>query len=345
MKRRIPFTLAALALIGLPACGGGASAANVKLIPEAATMMGGIDVAGLMKTSLYTEYKGEVQKQNEYKEMADAAKACNLDIEKAIGSVTFGTDGKDGFAAVVTGEGIGDEKNLTCVADKIKEKNGGKVPFTIADDAGKKQLKMDDGKGSGWIVDGKTIVFASKPWEAAVKELMDGKGKSADDGAHKDLFNRADRSKHVWGAGIVPADLAGAGKAVGADLKDMSGSLDMSSGVALQATAGVGSADQAAALKKLADEQMKGVEMFAGAVGLAEAVKRIQVTTKDATISVTASVTNDEIKGAKDKAGALMGMFGGGGGGGATPPSTEPAVPPPAADPAAAPAAAPTPAP
>jgi hypothetical protein len=124
------------------ACGGGAAAGG-KLIPEQATIMAGIDVAGLMKTKLYTDNKAEFEKQREWKEIAEAAKGCNLDPEKALSSILIGTDGKANFAAVIKGEGIGDEKNLTCIADKAKEKNGGKAPFTIADDGGKKSLKMD----------------------------------------------------------------------------------------------------------------------------------------------------------------------------------------------------------
>ncbi len=340
MKSKIPLTLAALALFGLPACGGGASAAGGKLIPEQATIMGGIDVAGLMKTKLYTDNKAEVEKQREYKEVADAAKACNLDPEKAIASILFGTDGKDGVAAVITGDGIGDEKNLTCVADKAQETNNGKAPFTIVDEGGKKILKMDDGKGQGFIVDGRTIVFASEPWKAAVKDLIDGKGKAATDGPNKDLFARADQSKHIWGAGVIPAEVAGAGKGAGVDAKDASGSLDLSDGLAVKATVTVASAEQAEAAKKKADENMPLLKAGAGMFGLTKAVDSISVTAKGAQISVEAAISNDEIKTLKEKAGGMLGgMMGGGGGGGmdAPPMDAPPATPP--ADPAAAPAA------
>lgn len=343
MKSKIPLTLAALALFGLPACGGGASAAGGKLIPEQATIMGGIDVAGLMKTKLYTDNKAEVEKQREYKEVADAAKACNLDPEKAIASILFGTDGKDGVAAVITGDGIGDEKNLTCVADKAKEKNNGKAPFTIVDEGGKKILKMDDGKGQGFIVDGRTIVFASEPWKAAVKDLIDGKGKAATDGPNKDLFARADQSKHIWGAGIIPAEMAGAGKGAGVDPKDASGSLDMSDGLAIKATVTVASAEQAEAAKKKADEGIGMLKGLAPMMGLPPKVAdSISVTAKGAQISVEASITNDDIKTLKEKAGGMLGgMMGGGGGGGGmdAPPMDAPPAEKPAADPAAAPAA------
>jgi hypothetical protein len=339
MKRKIPLTLAALALFGLPACGGGASAAGGKLIPEQATIMAGIDVAGLMKTRLYTDHKADLEKQAEWKEVAEAAKGCNLDPEKAVASVLIGTDGKDGVAAVITGDGIGDEKNLQCVADKAKEKNGGKAPFTIVDEGGKKTLKSDDGKGTGWIVDGRTIAFASKPWETAVKDLIDGKGKPATDGPNKDLFARADQSKHIWAAGLVPADAAGAAKGMGADPKDFSGSFDLSNGLAVKATVSLASAEQAEALKKKADEGIGMLKGLAPMMGLPPKVAdSVSVSTKGAMISVEASITNDDIKALKEKAGGMLGGMMGGGGGGDfdAPPPKDPAAAPPA-DPAAAP--------
>jgi hypothetical protein len=115
MKRTILTTLAATALLAIPACKGGASAAGGKLIPEQATIMAGIDVGGLLKSKLYADNKAIAESQAGYKEVVEAAKGCNLDPEKAITSVLVGTDAKDGVAVVITGTGIGDEKNLTCV--------------------------------------------------------------------------------------------------------------------------------------------------------------------------------------------------------------------------------------
>ncbi len=352
MKRTISVSIAATALfglVGLTACpGGGATGTSGKLIPEQATIMVGIDVGGLMKTKLYTDNKAEFEKQSEYKEMADAAKACNLDPEKALSSILIGTDGKANVVAVLKGEGLGVEANLNCIAEKGKEKNGGKVPFTIADDGGKKILKMEGDKGTGYIVDGTTLVFASAAWTGAVKDLIDGKGKPAIDGPNKDLFARADQSKHIWAAGLVPAELAGGAKSVGAEPKDMSGSLDLSDGIAIKLAVGLASADQAKELKKKADEAMPGAKIGAAMVGLpAKAVETIKIDTKDNQITLEASLTNDDIKTLKEKAGALLGGFGGGMGGGgmddAPPPMpVEPVAPPPSAAPAE-PAPAPAP--
>ena len=355
MKQKILVSLAATALLGLTACKGGANAAGGKLIPEQATIMVGIDVSGLMKTKLYGENKAEFEKQKEYSDMAAAAKACNLDPEKALSSILIGTDGKANVVAVLTGEGLGDEKNLTCIADKAKEQNGGKVPFTIVDDAGKKTLKMESGEGTGYIIDGKTVVFATKAWEGAVKDLIDGKGKPATDGPNKDLFARADQSKHIWAAGLVPAEMASGAKSVGADAKDFSVSFDMSDGLALKAAVGLASADQAKELKKKGDDNLPGAKMMAGMMGVPpKALETLKLDTKDNMITVEASLSNDDMKILKDKAGAMLGGMGGGMGGDmGGPPMDKPPLPPeptlapagtPPADPAA-PAAPAAPAP
>jgi len=347
MKQTIFVTLAATALLGLSACKGGATAAGGKLIPEQATIMGGIDVAGLMKTKNYTDNKGMLESRREYTELSAAAKACNLDPEKALSSILFGTDGKSGFAAVITGEGLGDEKNLTCIADKAKEKNGGKTPFTIADDGGKKVLRMDNGEASGFIIDGKTLVFASKTWEAAVKDLIDGKGKPAIDGPNKAIFARADQSKHIWAAGLIPAEAAGMAKGMGAEPKDFSIALDLADGMAFQASLGLASPEQAAEMKKKADEGMAMLKGVAPMIGIpAKAIETLKVDTSGNLISVSASMSQDDVKQLQDKAGAMMGGLGGGMGG---PPPMEapedvvpvPAEPAPAGDAAPAAPAAP----
>lgn len=330
MKRTILTTLAVTALLAIPACKGGASAAGGKLIPEQATIMVGIDVGGLMKSKLYTDNKALMDSQAEYKEMAEAAKACNLDPEKALSSVLLGTDAKD-FAVVLTGEGLGDEKNLTCIAEKAKEKNDGKVPFTISDEGGKKVLNMDD--GVGYIVDARTIVVASKPWGAAVKDLTDGKGKSAQDGPNNALFSRADQSKHVWFSGLAPEQVAGMAKAQGGvDVKDFSGSVDLSDGLGVKLAAGLASAEQAAGLKKKADELLPMAKMGLPLMGLpATVADSVKIEAKDALIHFEMSMSAADLKTAQEKLGALGGglPFGGGGGGGGAP---EPMDAPPAAD-------------
>ena len=186
---------------------------------------------------------------------------------------------------------------------------------------------MDNGEGTGYIVDGKTLVFASKAWEGAVKDLIDGKGKAATEGPNKDIVSRADQSKHIWAAGIVPADAAGAAKGgLGADAKDFSVSLDLADGMAFSAAVGLASADQAKDLKKKADEGLAALKGLAPMLGIpAKAIETLKVDTKDSMITVSASMSHDDVKQLQDKAGAMMGgmgmgMGGMGGGMGGPPP-------------------------
>lgn len=336
MKRTILTTLAATALLAIPACPGGSSASSEKLIPEQATAMLGVDVANLFKSKLYVDNKALVDSNSQFKDVVEAAKGCEFDPEKNMRSVLYGTDMKSGHAVVVTGEGLGDEKILTCIADKLKDKNGGKVPFTVSEESGKKVVKADNNEFTGYIVDGRTLVFASTPWTGAVKDLIDGKGKSAVDGPHKDLFARADRSKHIWAAGVAPEDLASLAKSnQNVDVKDISGSIDLSDGVAVQATATLASPEQAAEVKTKVDQALPGAKAILSLMQVPTTiVDNVKLEAKDAQLSVEAKITAADLKALQEKAGSMPGglPFGGGGGDALPIEPSIPADPPPAED-------------
>ncbi len=301
MKRTITISVAALAMLGLTACkGGGGSAAATKLIPEQATIVGGVDMQGLMKTSLYSSNKEQLTKDEEAKEMMEAAKGCNIDIEK-LNSVVFGTDGKEGVAAVISGAGIGEEKNLTCISDKVKEKKG-EAPFTVEG----KELKMSGDEGVAYIVDGKTLAFASKPWAGALKELIDGKGKSAFEGANKDIFKKADQSKHIWVAGKVPAEMA-SGPADG--LEAAVASIDLSSGLSLKATATFADAEKATQVQDMAKGGLamgKGMAESKGIPG--SVVDGIKIEAKDKDLNAEVNISKEDLDKINE---SLKGMLGG----------------------------------
>jgi len=294
MKRTFTTTTFALALLGVAACKGGGGDA-VKLIPEAATMVGGVDMKGLVGSKAYTDNKAMLE-QGEAKEFMDAATACNLGTDKWK-SATFGMDPtKEQFAFVVNADGIGKDENLNCVAGKIKEKNGGTDPWKLEDKDGKKQLTMEGAKGEvGYVVNENTLVVTSKDWAASVKELIDGKGKSAFDGALKDVIGRADTSKHIWFAGTLPAEFTKEGPAAGA--KDVAGDVDLSSGLGVRASVGFASADDA---KKKATElqtQFDGMKGAATGMGVPQtAVDSVKIEAKDAAVHVSASISNDDMK-------------------------------------------------
>jgi hypothetical protein len=292
MKRTFTTTTFALALLGLAACKGGGGD-SVKLIPDAATMVGGVDMKGLVGSKAYTDNKALLE-TGETKEMMDAATACNLGTDKWK-SITFGADqAKNQFAVVVNADGIGKDENLNCIAGKIKEKQG-KDPWKLEEKEGKKVLTMEGDEGTGYVVNENTLVVASKDWAAAVKELVDGKGKSAFDGALKDVIGRADTSKHIWVAGTIPAEMTKEGPAAGA--KDVAGDADLSNGLAVKASVGFASADDA---KKKAEElqkQFDGVKGAASGMGVPQAaVDSVKIEAKDTAVTVTASISADDMK-------------------------------------------------
>ncbi|MBL8941534.1 MAG: hypothetical protein JNK45_00235 [Myxococcales bacterium] len=295
MKRTFYTTTFAMALLGVAACKGG-GADSAKLIPDAATVVGGVDVAGLVKSELYTTNKDLIEK-GEGKEMLDAATACNLGLDKWK-SVAFGMDPtKQAYAAVVNADGIGKEENLTCIHGKIKEKSGTE-PWKVEEKDGKKVLTMQDG-GVGYIVNEGSIVLASKDWAAGVKDLIDGKGKSVFDGSLKEVIGRADTGKTIWVAGTLPAEMLKGSPADGA--KDAAGSIDLSSGVALAASVGFADAAAATAKKDELQKQFDGMKAMAGTVGVPQSVvDSVKIDASGNAVTVAVKATNDDIKAIKE---------------------------------------------
>ena len=335
MTKILNSALAGAALLSVTACQGGAAPGGMKLIPEQASIVIGVDVGGLLKTKAYQDNKAMIE-TGDAKEMLEAMKGCKLNPE-TLGTILIGTDGNDAkpnVTAVFTGEGIGDPANLTCIADKAKEKSG-EAPFTVADEGGKKILKMAKDDGVGYIIDAKTVVIATKDWAGPVKELTEGKGKSAADGANKDLFARADQKKHVWFAGVLPAAAIEGLKGSPAEgLKDFSGSLDLSSGLAFTVTAGATDADKAKGMKDQIDQQWPLAKGMAGMFGIPQpVVDSVKFDLSGNAISVSAKITEADMKTLQDQAGKMLGGGMGGGMGGdmgdiGAPPSEPPAEAP-----------------
>lgn len=289
MKRTFATTTFTLALLGVAACKGG-GADSAKLIPDAATMVGGVDIKALVGSKAYTDNKAMIE-QGEYKEFVDAATACNLGTDKWK-SVTFGADPtKNQGAGVINADGIGKEENLACINGKIKEKSGQEA-FKIADD--KKSITMDDGS-VGYIVNEGSLVVASKDWAAPVKDLIDGKGKSVFDGSLKEVIGRADTGKHIWFAGTLPAEMIKGSPAEGA--KDVAGSLDLSGGLAIAASVGFGSADEATKKKDELQKQFDQFKGMAGGMGVPQpVVDSVKIDASGNAVTLAAKATDDDLK-------------------------------------------------
>lgn len=306
--KRITTTLAISAALALSACsGGGGAGAATKYIPDAAEFVGGMSVSGMISASgLKPEIEEAINKDSDAKEMIEAAKGCKLDPWN-LDSVVMGGTSKEDFVAVISGSGFGKAENITCISAKIKEKKGGDAePITIAD----KKLTFAKGdETGGYLVDDNTLVFVTKGWDSAVKGLIDGTGTNAIDGSMKDATGLSDMGKHIWFAGKVPAEAAGAlGPAAG--LTMAGGSFDFSGGGVAISIAG-NFADAAAAEKAAteANTEFDKVKPMAGMVGIPEGVvKSVKIAAEGGKITVSAKATKEEVATLKAKAKEMSGM-------------------------------------
>ena len=294
--RLAALTFTALGFLALVGCKGG-GAANGKYIPEAATVVGGIDLAGVQDSKIWKDHvKAMVEAKG--KDGLAAMTACNLGLDKWK-SLTFGgtTDGGDAkVAIVIVADGIGKKDNLECAHGKLKESEGGKDPWTVKDDG--KLLEMTDNGAIAYVIDDNTIAMAGKDWAADVAKLTKGEGKSAFDGALKDLIGRTDTGKQIWFAGTLPAAIGGmAAGQIGATPKDIAGYLDFSSGVAVQTSVGVATKDEADAVKtKIEGMYNLMVKDMAKAQGISDdTLGSVKFSTDGTAVTFEAKVSDEEV--------------------------------------------------
>ncbi len=294
MKRTFATTtVAAVALLCVPACKGGAGNA-AKLIPDSATVIGGADLKGLTSSDVWTKNE-DMMKQGGADDVLGALEACKLGKE-TWKSVVFGADpagGPDKLAIVLSVDGVGKKENLECIAGKIKEKEGSD-PWTLEEKDGKLVLAMTDGKGTGWVVDDNTVAVAGKDWEGAVKELIDGKGTSAIDGSLKDVVARTDTGKTLWAAGKIPSDMVEGSPAAGAT--DAAGWVDLSSGVEISASVGFDSEATATAKATEANTMLEQGKGAATAFGIPETtVNSVKIEAKGNAVTLTGKASKEDV--------------------------------------------------
>ena len=272
-------------------------AASDKFIPADAALLAHIDIKGLAGSPLWAHNKALMDADPEVKKQMDDFSACGMPFE-GFNSVDIGVgpEGKD-VALVATGAGVGKVENLRCL-----EKKGDNKGWKVEDAAdGKARLVFDNGEAYGHLVDDNTIAIATKAWDPTVIGLIGGTGTSVRDGGLKDVLAQADQSKPVWFAGNLPPQLAAlATSAPGmnsmAGLKSVAGSLDLSAGLGLVLAFGMENADKAKTTLAEVQKQFASVKPMAGMLGIpATAVDSVKFDAKDAAVTMTASLTMDEI--------------------------------------------------
>ncbi|PRP90758.1 hypothetical protein ENSA5_61920 [Enhygromyxa salina] len=299
--KRIWTTSLAVSLLVLPACKGGASADAVKLVPDEAEFVVGLNPKSITESEAYKKFATDLEKEDDFKEAMSAFEECDLKPTE-FDAIVIGANQAEEFVAVIVGEGIGEDDNASCVIKKIQKMSGEEEAAEVTKEDGKKVIQFTDGRA--YLVNKNMLALSTTAWEDKVGELIDGKGTPAVENSKKDLFGKVDSKAAVWFIAEVPAELAGMAAMAApeaTEVKTVAGSVDLSKGAAVNFVAGFGAEDKAKATADKVQEMFDGIkgevpEQFAAVV---ESVK-IEASGSDVKFAVSASM--DDLTAAKDMA-------------------------------------------
>jgi hypothetical protein len=299
--KRIWTTSLAVSLLVLPACKGGANADAVKLIPDEAEFVVGLNPKAITGSEVYKQFSAEIEKEAEFKEAMSAFEECGLKPTE-FDAVVVGANQAEEFVAVIVGDGIGEDDNASCVIKNIQKMSGEDEAADVTKEDGKKVIQFTDGRA--YLVNKNMLALATTAWEDKVGELIDGKGSPAIENSKKDLYGKVDAKAAVWFIAEVPAELAGMAAMAApeaSEVKNVAGSVDLSKGAAVDFVAGFDSEDKAKAVAEKVQGMFDGVKGEAPKelAGVVESVK-IEASGSDVKFAVSASI--DDINAVKEMA-------------------------------------------
>lgn len=296
--KRIVTTSLAVSLLLLPACKGGANADAVKLIPDEAEFIVGLNPKAITASEAYKQFATEIEKEADYKDAMKAFEDCGLKPTE-FDAVVVGANQAEEFVAVIVGDGIGEDDNASCVIKNIQKASGEEEAADVTKEDGKKVIQFTDGRA--YLVNNNMLALATTGWETKVGELIDGKGTPAVDNSKKDLYGKVDTKAAVWFMAAIPAELAGMAAMAApeaAEVKTAAGSIDLSTGAAVTFLAGFETEDKA----KTVAEKIQG--MFDGVKGqapkeLTTVVESVKIEVSGTDVKFSVSATIDDINAAK----------------------------------------------
>jgi hypothetical protein len=189
--------------------------------------------------------------------------------------------------------GIGKKDTLQCLADGINAiATSGK--WTVSEDAGRVVFDVEGRDTRGIAAADDILLVVGKGYRADVTSILDGAGKSAADAELGRMLARVDRSKHVYFAGEAPA---GATDGPFTDLKQLSGTLDFSAGLALAVALEFGDPTKAEMSAQMLGQMVAMTSESVAGLGVPESMLRtVKIETKGNTVSTRASASKTELE-------------------------------------------------
>ncbi len=287
--------------------GGGDKSAGatdaMKYVPDGANLVIGLDAAKVAASPVFKDNEA-LLKEGDAGEMMAAAEACKVGMATWKYAVIAGnTEKDDGMVMVASAAGLGKKETLDCIAKKAKEKDP-EADATVTEEDGMVVVKTKDDKSTGYGVSDDVFVMAGKDYNEAVKALIGGSGKTAQDGSLKDVLAAADRSSHIYFAMVATADMQ---KGPTEGLKHITGGIDLSAGLALNAAADFGDAEKAKAVAGEANKQFGEMKGMAGMLGIPKpVVDSVKIEAKGTAVAASAKATAEDLKAMSKAAQAQM---------------------------------------
>lgn len=301
MKRILSTSLALSVIALLPACKGGASADAVKLVPDEAEFIVGMNPKAIGESELYKKFAPEFEGEADFKEAMAVFKDCGLD-PLTFDAVVVGANQGGEFVAVVAGSEVGKEDKAVCVIKAIQKQAGDEEIADVVKEGGKNVINFTDGRA--YLVNDNMLALSTTDWQDKVGELIDGKGTPAIENSKKDLMGKVDTKKAMWFVANVPAEVAGMAAMAGpeaTEVKAVAGSMDFSKGIAVDFVANFGEDAKAKAAADKAQEMFDSVkgEVPENLKGMVESVK---IEASGADVKVSASASMEDIDAVKSMA-------------------------------------------
>lgn len=289
----------------------GASVSDaMKYIPDGANLLIGLDAAKVAGSSMMKDNQ-DLLKEGDAGEMLAAADACKVGMATWKYAVVGGnTETENGGVIVVSATGVGKKDTLDCIGKKVVEKNP-EEKFEVGEEDGRVIVSgIKDGQ-KVYAVSDDVIAIVGTEAQPAFTGLLGGKGKAAVDGSLKEVLGSVDQSKHIYFGMIATPDMQ---EGPTAGLKHVTGTVDLSAGLAIAASGVFADDAKATELAGMANKQFGEMKGMAGMFGIpAAVVESVKIEAKGPAVAVSAKASADDMK----KIGETMKKQLGGGPGGA----------------------------
>jgi hypothetical protein len=179
-----------------------------ELVPGSATVVLGLDVDALAKTSTGKALLPALRADLQLAEALEILDDCQLSLDRTY-ALVLARDETDGRLAIVQARGVGKSTTLACLGAELEARSDGAHPWVrepaSATGACHDTLALTDGSRA-WIINDYTVVWARGAFVEPSAARLEGREGLALPASLAAEFARLDRSGHLWLAARLDDD-------------------------------------------------------------------------------------------------------------------------------------------